>query len=42
MDTVQKAIDLKTPQTISMLATGTNEQGEKVSEVRITWTFKAK
>jgi hypothetical protein len=39
---VQKAIDTKAPQTITMLATGANEQGEKVTEVRITWTFKAR
>ncbi len=41
-ETIQKAVDQKTPQTLTMLATGTNENGEKVSEVRITWTFKAK
>jgi hypothetical protein len=39
--TVQRAIDTREPQTITMIAIGRNAEGTVVSEVRITWSFKA-
>lgn len=39
---VQRAIDTGEGQTIEVMSTGRDEQGEVVSEFRVTWSFKAK
>lgn len=39
---VEKAIQTKEPQTITMTSIGTQTTGEIVSIMKITWTFKAK
>lgn len=39
---VEKAIQTKEPQTITMTSIGTQQTGEIVSKMRITWSFKAK
>jgi hypothetical protein len=39
---IQSAIDLNTSQTIRVLSSGHNKNGELVSEFWITWSFKAK
>jgi Domain of unknown function (DUF4442) len=40
--TVQRAIETKQPQTIRMTSIGTNQAGQEVSRVYITWSFKAR
>ena len=40
--TIEKAIATKEPQTITMTAEGVQENGEVVSRIMITWSFKAK
>ncbi|MBK9014981.1 MAG: DUF4442 domain-containing protein [Saprospiraceae bacterium] len=39
-ETVKSAVDTNQPQTLTMLGTGRNDQGEVVARVFITWTFK--
>ena len=39
---VEKAVQTKEPQTITMTSTGVQESGEIVSVLKITWSFKAK
>jgi hypothetical protein len=39
---VAKAIETKEAQVLEMKATGIQATGERVSEVRVTWTFKVK
>lgn len=39
---VEKAIQTKEPQTITMASTGVQASGEIVSILKITWSFKAK
>lgn len=39
---VEKAVQTKEPQTITMTSIGTQTTGEIVSIMKITWTFKAK
>lgn len=38
--TVKTAVETQQPQTLTMLGTGRNPQGEVVARVYITWTFK--
>ncbi len=40
--TVQRAIETKQPQVIRMTSIGTNQAGQEVSRVYITWSFKAR
>jgi acyl-coenzyme A thioesterase PaaI-like protein len=39
---VERAIQTKQPQTITMVSKGVQETGELVSITKVTWTFKAK
>ena len=39
---VEKAIQTKEPQILTMISTGVQETGEVVSIVKLTWSFKAK
>lgn len=39
-ETVKAAIDTQQPQTLTMIGTGRNAQGETVAKIYITWTFK--
>ncbi|MBK8567365.1 MAG: DUF4442 domain-containing protein [Saprospiraceae bacterium] len=39
-EAVRMAIETKQPQTLTMLGTGRNTQGEIVAKIYITWTFK--
>jgi hypothetical protein len=39
---VEKAIQTKEPQVLTMISTGVQETGEVVSIVKLTWSFKAK
>jgi len=39
-EAVKNAVELQQPQTLTMLGTGRNPQGEVVARVYITWTFK--
>ncbi|MCF8244564.1 MAG: DUF4442 domain-containing protein [Saprospiraceae bacterium] len=39
-ETVKKAVSTRQPQTITMLGTGRNTDGEVVARIYITWTFK--
>ncbi|MDB5231029.1 MAG: hypothetical protein JWN76_1834 [Chitinophagaceae bacterium] len=39
---VKKAIDQNEPQSVRCASIGSNEKGEKVAEVWITWSFKLK
>jgi hypothetical protein len=41
-EAIEKAIATKEGQTIVCTALGTNENGERVSEFTLTWSFKAK
>ena len=39
-EAVRIATETKTPQAVTMLGTGRNEQGVVVAKIHITWTFK--
>lgn len=39
-ETVNLAVSTRQPQTITMLGTGRNTDGEEVARIYITWTFK--
>jgi hypothetical protein len=41
-ETVERAIQTKQPQTITMVSHGVQATGELVSITKVTWTFKAK
>ena len=41
-EAVRQAIETNLPQTATMLSTGRNAQGEIVSTVQLTWSFKLK
>lgn len=40
IETVEKVIATNDAQTITMLAIGSNDKGEEVSRIYITWTIK--
>lgn len=42
LDGVQRAIDLKEPQEVTVLTVGTQNDGEVVSRMKFTWSFKAR
>jgi hypothetical protein len=42
LNAIEKAIATGDPQVFVATSTGTNQQGEKVAECFITWSFKAK
>ncbi len=39
-ETVKAAVSTRQPQTLTMLGTGRNAEGEVIARVYITWTFK--
>jgi acyl-coenzyme A thioesterase PaaI-like protein len=41
-EVVERAIQTKTPQSITMVSKGVQSTGELVSVTKVTWTFKAK
>jgi uncharacterized protein YaaR (DUF327 family) len=41
-DVIERAIQTKQPQTITMMSHGVQATGELVSITKVTWTFKAK
>jgi hypothetical protein len=40
--TVKQALSSGEPASIRVLSTGLNKQGEKIAEVYVTWSFKAR
>lgn len=42
IETIQKALDSGEGHTVTMTSIGRNVQGEEVSQIRITWSFKKK
>ena len=42
LQVIEKAIETKEAQTFVTTSIGVNEQGEKVAECLITWSFKVK
>lgn len=42
LDTVQKAIDTNEPQAVTINTVGTMENGEVVSRMKFTWSFKVR